>query len=83
MLYRKLLKLKEDSKSIIDLEAAHRYFHSLKGTITFHAQVLQWVFAEFGNSYTLLHVYNISEKLELTHTHYEANTMKPPSCSWP
>jgi hypothetical protein len=38
-------------------------------------------FAEFGDSYTLLDVYNISEKLELAHTHYEANTMRPPSHS--
>jgi hypothetical protein len=28
-------------------------------------------------------VYNISKKLELAHAHYEANTMKPPSHSWP
>jgi hypothetical protein len=28
-------------------------------------------------------VYNISEKLELAHAHYEANIMKPPSCSRP
>jgi hypothetical protein len=27
------------------------------------AQVLQWVFAKFGDLYTLLDVYNISEKL--------------------
>ncbi len=42
-------------------------------------------FAKFGNSYTLLDVYNISEKLELVHAHYKASIMKPPSCSrpWP
>jgi len=40
-------------------------------------------FAEFGNSYTLLDVYNISEKLKLIHAHYEANTMRPPSHSRP
>jgi hypothetical protein len=45
---------------------------------TLYAQVLQLVFAEFGDSYTLLEVYNISEKLELVHAHFEANTMKPP-----
>jgi hypothetical protein len=45
----------------------------LEGTPTFHAQVLQWVFAKFGDSYTLLDVYNISEKLELAHAHYEAS----------
>jgi hypothetical protein len=38
-------------------------------------------FAEFGNLYNLLHVYNISKKLELAHAHYEANTMRLPSCS--
>jgi hypothetical protein len=81
MLYRRLLKLKEDTQSITDLEAAHRYLCSLEGTPTLHAQVLQRVFAEFGDSYTLLDVYNISEKLELAHAHYEASTMKPPSRS--
>jgi hypothetical protein len=44
MLYRRLFKLKEDTQSIIDLEAAHQYLRSLKGTPTLHAQVLQWVF---------------------------------------
>jgi hypothetical protein len=75
--------LKEDTQSIIDLEVAHRYLRSLEGTLTFHVQVLQRVFAEFRYLYTLLNVYNISEKLELTHAHYEANTMKPPSHSRP
>jgi len=37
MLYRRLLKLKEDTQSIIDLEAAHRYLRSLEGTPTLHA----------------------------------------------
>jgi hypothetical protein len=83
MLYRRLLKLKEDTQSITDLEAAHWYFRSLEGTPTFHAQVLQRVFVEFGDSYTLLDVYNISEKLELAHAHYEASTMRPPSRSRP
>jgi hypothetical protein len=73
MLYRKLLKLKEDTQSITDLEAAHRYLRLLEGTPTLHAQVLQRVFAEFGDLYTLLDVYNISEKLELAHAHYEAS----------
>jgi hypothetical protein len=73
MLYRRLFKLKEDTQSITDLEAAHRYLRSLEGTPTLHAQVLQRVFAEFGDSYTLLDVYNISEKLELAHAHYEAS----------
>jgi hypothetical protein len=83
MLYRRLLKLKENTHSITDLEAAHRYLHSLEGTPTLHAGVLQRVFAEFGDSYTLLDVYNISEKLELAHAHYEASTMRPPSRSRP
>jgi hypothetical protein len=65
------------------LEVAHRYFYSLEGTPTFHAWVLQQVFAEFKDLYTLLDVYNIFEKLELAHAHYEANTMKPPSHSKP
>jgi hypothetical protein len=69
MPYRRLFKLKEDTQSIIDLEAAHQYFRSLENTLTLHAQVLQRVFAEFGDSYTLLDVYNISEKLELAHAH--------------
>ncbi len=83
MLYRRLFKFKEDTQSIIDLEAAHLYLRSLEGTPTLHAQVLQRVFAEFGDSYTLLDVYNISEKLELAHAHYEASTMRPPSRSRP
>jgi hypothetical protein len=81
MLYRRLLKLKEDTQNITDLEAAHRYLRSLEGTPTLHAQVLQWVFAEFRDSYTLFDVYNISKKLELAHAHYEASTMRPPSHS--
>ncbi len=36
MLYRRLLKLKENTQSIIDLEVAHRYLHSLEGTSTLH-----------------------------------------------
>jgi hypothetical protein len=39
--------------------------------------------AEFENSYTLLDVYNIYEKLELAYAHYEANIMRLPSCSRP
>jgi hypothetical protein len=35
-------------------------------------------FAEFGDLYTLLNVYNISKKLELVHAHYEASTLRPP-----
>jgi len=81
MLYRRLLK--KDTHSITDLEAAHRYLRSLKGTPALHAHVLQRVFVEFGDSYTLLDVYNISEKLELAHAHYEASTMGPPSRSRP
>jgi hypothetical protein len=83
MLYMRLLKFKENTKSITDLKIVHQYFHSLEGTPTFHVQVLQRVFAKFGDSYTLLDVYNIFEKLELTHAHYEASTMRPPSHSKP
>jgi hypothetical protein len=81
MLYRRFLKLKEDTQSIIDLEVAHRYLRSLERTPTLHAKVLQWVFAEFGDSYTLFDVYNIFENLKLVHAHYEASTMRPPSHS--
>jgi hypothetical protein len=55
----------------------------LEGTPTLHPQVLEQVFAKFGNLYTLLDVYNISKKLELAHAHYEASTMMLPSCSRP
>jgi len=83
MPYKRVLKLKEDTHSITDLEAAHRYLRLLEGTLTLHVQVLEWVFTEFGDLYTLLDVYNISKKLELAHAHYEANTMSPLSCSRP
>ncbi len=56
------------------MEAAHRYFRLLKGISTLHAQVLQRVFVEFEDLYTLLDVFNISEKLELVHAHHEAST---------
>jgi hypothetical protein len=79
MLYRRFFKLKEDTQSIIDLEVAHRYLRSLEDILTFHAKVLQWVFTEFGDSYTLLNVYNIFEKLELAHANYEGSTMRLPS----
>jgi hypothetical protein len=81
MLYSRLLKLKENIESITKLEVAHWYLRSLEGIPTLHAQVLQRVFVEFGNLYTLLDVYNISKKPELAHAHYEANTMRPPSHS--
>ncbi len=81
MFYRRLFKLKEDTQSITDLEAVHHYLRSLEGIPTLHAQVLQRVFAKFGDSYILLDVYNISKKLELVHAHYEISTMKPPSRS--
>ncbi len=32
-------------------------------------------FVEFGDSYTLLDVYNISKKVELAHAHYEVSTI--------
>jgi hypothetical protein len=37
MLYKRLLKLKEDTQSITNLKAAHRYLHSLEGILTLHA----------------------------------------------
>jgi hypothetical protein len=40
MLYKRLLKLKEDTQSITDLKVAHQYFRSLESTPTLHAQVL-------------------------------------------
>jgi hypothetical protein len=49
MFYKRLLKLKENTQSITDLEATHRYLRSLEGTPTLHVQVLQRVFAKFGN----------------------------------
>jgi hypothetical protein len=36
MLFKRLLELKEDIENITDLEAAHRYLHSLEGTPTLH-----------------------------------------------
>jgi hypothetical protein len=63
MFYKRFLKLKKDTQNITDLETTHWYLRSLEGTSTLHAQVLQQVFAEFGDLYTLLDVYNISEKL--------------------
>jgi ABC-type uncharacterized transport system ATPase subunit len=41
MLYRRLLKLKEDTQIITDLEAAHWYLCLLEGIPTLHAQVFQ------------------------------------------
>jgi hypothetical protein len=83
MLYMRFLKLKEDTQNITNLETAHQYLCSLEGTLTLHVKILQRVFVEFGDSYTLLDVYNIFGKVELVHAHYEANTMRPPSCSRP
>jgi hypothetical protein len=36
MLYRRFVKLKEDTHSITNLEVAHRYLHSLEGILTLH-----------------------------------------------
>jgi hypothetical protein len=83
MLYKKFLKLKEDTQSIPNLEVAHWYVYSLEGTSTFHVQVSKQIFAKFGDLYNLLDVYNISEKLQLAHAHYEASTMRPPTRSRP
>jgi hypothetical protein len=83
MFYRKFLKLKEDIQSITYLEFGHWYLYLLESTPILHVQIGQQIFVEFGNAYTLLNVYNIYENLELAHAHYEANTMRPPSCSRP
>jgi hypothetical protein len=77
MFYRRLLKFKEDTQSITDLETTHWYLCSLEGTLTLHVQVLQRVFGQFGDSY------NISKKLELAYAHYEASTMRLLSRSRP
>ncbi len=53
----------------------------MEGTLTLCVGFTKGFFAEFGDSSILLDVYNISEKLELAHAHYEANTMRPPSRS--
>jgi hypothetical protein len=37
MLYKRLFKLKTDTQSITNLEAAHWYLHSLEGIPTLHA----------------------------------------------
>jgi hypothetical protein len=36
MLYRRLLKIKEDTQNITNLEAAHWYVHLLEGIPTLH-----------------------------------------------
>jgi hypothetical protein len=53
MLYRRLLKLKEDTQSIADLEVAHWYLRSLESTSTLHAHVLQQVFLQSLETCTL------------------------------
>jgi hypothetical protein len=77
----RLFKLKEDTQSIINLEVAHQYLRLLEGSPTLHCVSFERIFAKFGDSYTLVDVYNISKKLELAHAQYEANTMRPPSHS--
>jgi hypothetical protein len=37
MLYRRLLKLRKDTQSITDLEAASRYLSALEGNLTLHS----------------------------------------------
>jgi hypothetical protein len=56
MFYKRLLKLKEDTQSITNLEAAHGYLRLLESTPTLHVQVLQRVFVDFGDLYILLDV---------------------------
>jgi hypothetical protein len=46
MLYKRLLKLKEDTQSITDLEASHWYLCLLENMPTLHAQVVQRVFCK-------------------------------------
>jgi hypothetical protein len=75
------LKLKEDIQNITNLDVAHWYLRSLEGISTLHVKVLQWAFAKYGDLYILLDVYNISEKLELPHAHYEASIMFKVSAS--
>jgi hypothetical protein len=41
MFNMRLLKLKENTHSITDMEVAHRYFCLLEGTPTLHVEVLQ------------------------------------------
>jgi len=83
MLYTRLLKLKEDTWNIIVMEASHWDLHLLEGIFHSLRRFCNGFFAKFGDSYTLLDVYNNFEKLELTHAHYEASTMRPPSRSRP
>ncbi len=52
MLYMRLLKFKKNTQNITHLKAAYRYFRSLEGILTLHAQILQRVFVEFGDLYT-------------------------------
>jgi hypothetical protein len=75
MLYMRLLKLKKDTQSITNLEATDRYLRSLEGIQRSMRRFCNEFFVEFGDLYTLLDVYNISEKLELAHAHYEARFM--------
>jgi hypothetical protein len=68
------------TQSITDLETTHRYLRSLEGTPTLHVQVLQRVFVKFGDSYTLMDVYNIFQKAgtsscTLWGQYYEASIM--------
>ncbi len=40
MLYKRLLKLKEDIRNITNLEVGHQYLCSLESTLTLHAEVM-------------------------------------------
>ncbi len=36
MFYKRLLEFKEDTQTIINLEVAHKYLHSLEGILILH-----------------------------------------------
>jgi len=78
MFYRRFLKLKKDTQSIIDLKAVHQYLRSLEGIPTLHAQVLQRVFIEFKDSYTFWMCTTFLKSWNLL-----MHTMRPPSHSRP
>lgn len=88
MLYRRRLKLREDTQSIMDLEAAYRYLRAQEGTPALHAQVLQPIFFQFENLYTLLSLEistpcwtcTIFKSLELAHAHYDASMVRQSMC---
>ncbi len=83
MFYKRLLKLKEDTQSITTQKLPIGIFVHWKVLRHSMHRFYNGFFIKFGDLYTLRDVYNISEKLELANAHYEASTMRPPSCSRP